>query len=498
MNLRIPNTKHSIGLASRFIAEFINRASSFITFPLMIKYLSPEAYGVNTQIQTLTTYIITITGLGLGFYVIKELSGKIELSILSKRFRSSLLLVGIFSLFFSAILMLFSDQINLWFFRVDWAPLIIRWSVGLVLFSAWEQVIKDFLRARLQMVAYSSMQIIQAVVYVAGVSAVLLSGKGLLEIIQLTIMIRLLSVIAMIVYLRIIGEIELVGGFISRKEQLLAIQWGLPLVASSLSVSIIGNGDRTILGAMTNATSVGIYGASYQLANIILAIGSPFWSLLYPLLATYKNSHDKKGLSNASQHYVNAFSFIGFPAFFGLLCIGPATLGFFGSTTFEIPTVTFLFIILGVFISQFCSPMLYMAYLYQKPTTILVITTASALLNSVLNILLIPHLGILAAAINTTVTYAVMDYALCRLIPMTGFQEKDLYDYRSISHYIFASVLMAIGITTIKSMFPFTLLNLGIILAGSVILYALVLLTIYKFDIPRLVAPFLGKQKKSS
>ncbi|NMB53949.1 MAG: polysaccharide biosynthesis protein [Leptolinea sp.] len=493
MNLRIPNSKHGFSLASRFIAEFVNRASSFIVFPLMIKYLSPEAYGVNTQIQTLTAYLMTIAGLGLGFYVIKELSGKIERSILSRRFRSSLLLVGSVSLLLGAFLIVFPDLINQWLFRVDWAPEIIRWSFGLLLFSSWEQVIRDFLRARLKIVAYSTMQIFQAVAYVVGVSAVLLAGYGLLEIIQLTIAIRLVSVIMMIAYLAFSGEIELAGGFISRQEQLKAVQWGLPLVASSLSVTIIGNGDRTILGALTDATSVGIYGASYQLANVLLAIGSPFWSLLYPLLATYKNSEDFQGLSHASQRYVNAFAFIGFPAFFGLLCVGPALLGLVGSTTFEIPTFTFFFIILGVFISQFCSPLLYLAYLYQKPTTILIITTASALLNASLNILLIPRMGILAAAINTTVTYTAMDYALCRLVPTTGFREKDLYDYGNIGKFLFASLIMTVGIVLARTRISDTLVSMGLIIAGAIVLYGLTLLLIYGFNIPRLANALLGR-----
>ena len=492
MNQRIPGVKHSFSLFSRFVSEFVNRVSAFITFPLMIKYLSTEAYGVNTQIQTLTNYLLTISSLGLGFYVIKELSGKIEIKILSKRFRSSLLLVGTASIFLSSIFLIFTEQINQWFFKVGWASSIIPWGVGIVVFSSLEQVVKDFLRARLQMVVYSGVQIVQAVIYVAGVAGILISGGDLLQIIQLTIIIKVVSILIMVIYLRAIGEIEFIGNFISTQEQIKAIQWGLPIVASALSVSIISTGDRAILGALTNATSVGIYGASYQLANVLLAIGAPFWSMLYPLMATFKNSQDSKNLSQVSKRYSNAFSVIGFPVLFGLLIIGPATLGYFGKSTFEIPVFTFLFIILGVFISQFCAPMLYLAYLYQKPKTILIITTISALLNIGLNILLIPHLGIFAAAINTTFTYAFMDYLLFRKIPSTGFQEKDFFDYRNIGKYFLSSIIMAIALANAKTVFPLNLINLVTLISCSAIIYALCLFVLYRFSPAKLLKPLLG------
>ncbi len=492
MNIRSPNTKHSLGLISRFLSEVVNRGQSLITFPLMIKYLSAEAYGVNTQAQTLSSYLLTVSGLGLGFYIIKELSGKIDRKVLSTRFRSSLLLVLVVSMLLSSIFLIFPDQINSIFFKVDWASNIIRLSVGLVVFFALEQVIKDFLRARLQMVAYSSMQIVQAVFYVLGVAIILISGGGLFRIIALTITIKAVSIVVMIVYLRIIGEIELTGSFLPWSEQLKALKWGLPIVASSLSISLIGTADRAVLGSYSNATAVGIYGASYQLANILLAIGAPFWSMLYPLMATYRNSQDNPGLSKVSQRYSNGFSIIAFPVLVGLISIGPATLGVIGESTFEIPIFTFSFIILGVFISQFCAPMLYLTYIYQKPKTIFLITTVCALLNIGLNILLIPRMGILAAAINTTLTYTFMDFLLVRMVPRAGFKEKDLYDYANIKKYILASAIMAVVLNVIKAMVPINLLNIGLMIFGSAIIYAICLLVFYKFSPSKVMKPLLG------
>jgi len=458
----------------------------------MIKYLPAEAYGVNTQLQTLSTYLLTLASLGLGFFVIREYSGNIELKTLSTRFRSSILLVTISSIIVGSVFLILPSQVNQLFFRVSWADVIIQWGFGLILFSALEQVIRDFLRARLRMIAYSISQIIQAVIYVAGVSYILTTGGNLLQIIQLTVFLRAASFLGMFIFLLVVREVEPFGKFVTLKEQMKIIRWGFPIVASSLSVSFLSNGDRAVLGALTDSVSVGVYGAAYQLANVLLALGAPFWSMLYPLIATYKNLHDPAGLSMVSKRYSNAFSVIGFPAFFGLLIIGSPTLGYFGKSVYEIPVPVFLFIMLGVFISQFCAPILYMAYVYQKPRTIFIITTISALVNLVLNYLLIPSLGIFAPALNTTFTYTLMDFLLIRLIPSTGFKENELYDYASIIKYICAGAAMAIALVFARNYIQINLVNLFILVAGSAIVYSLVLFSLYKFNFARMVKPLFG------
>ncbi len=492
MTPRVPTPKHSLNLISRFASEFINRLSSFIVFPLMIKYLSAEAYGVNTQIQTLSSYLLTFAGLGLGFYVIREYAGKLETRVLSKRFWSSVLLVSIASIALGSVLLFLPDQINQIFFRVSWANPVIQWGFGLVFFSAIEQVIRDFLRARLRMVAYSVSQIVQAIVYVLGVSAILLNSGSLLQIIQLTVMLRAVSGLGMVIFLLVVGEVGIIGGINSIKEQMEIVRWGLPIVASSLSVAFISTGDRAILGALTDSVSVGIYGASYQLANIILAIGAPFWSMLYPLMATFKNLNDLDGLTRVTRKYSNTFVCIGLPVFFGLLILGAPTLGYFGESLFELPVHVFLFILLGVFVSQFCAPILYLAYIYQSPKTIFAITTASALTNSILNFLLIPYLGIYAAALNTTFTYALMDFLLIRLIPSTGLKESNIYDYKNLLRYAISGILMGILLLFLREKFVFsleTLLFMVLISAGG---YFLVLFALYGFRLSRMLKPIFN------
>ncbi len=492
MNLRIPNPKHSLSLISRFASEFINRLSSFIVFPLMIKYLSAEAYGVNTQIQTLSSYLLTIAGVGLGFFVIREYSGNFEIRILSKRFWSSVLLVAFSSTILGSIFLILPNQINQIFFRVTWANPVIQWGFGLVFFSAIEQVVRDFLRARLRMVAYSVSQIAQAVVYVVAVSYILVNSGDLLQIIQLTVILRAISSLGMAIFLLFVGEVGFLGGLNSSKEQLKIARWGLPIVASSLSISFISTGDRAILGALTDSVSVGIYGASYQLANVILAVGAPFWSMLYPLMATFKNANDPDGLARVSRKYSNTFTAIGIPVFFGLLILGAPTLGYFGESLFELPMHILLFIILGVFVSQFCAPILYLAYIYQSPKTIFTITTVCAVTNSVLNIFLIPYLGIFAAALNTTFTYTLMDLLLIRLIPSTGLKEREIYDYKNLFRYAISGILMGVFLLILREKLVFAMDTLLFMMLLSALVYFLVLFALNGFKLSRLLKPIFN------
>lgn len=480
-------SKNNLFIAFRFLAEFTSRASTLITFPLMARYLGTEGYGVNTQTNTLITFLVPIATLGLGFGVVRLIAGKQSVRAVSSRLFSTLAVVSIVSLLLSFLVFLAAPLLNQLFFKVDWAPTIIRWSAPLIFLTAIEQSIKDYYRARLRIIAYSVFQIIQTIAYVAGVALVLTNGGSLLQVIWLWLGIKLVFNLATYIYFLLVGEIEIKPSFMPRAELIGLLRFGLPVVIAGLGTWVTNVGDRWVIGYFMTISDVAIYNAAYTLAGIIIALASPFWNPLYPLMSGYFNDNNLPALFRATRKYTNGFTLITIPAVAGLTLLANPLLVKFGSPDFSIHPVTFGLIILGLFIDQFSASIYYQIYLHNDPHFIRNAVLMSGGVNIILNLIAVPLLGIAGAAAATFFSYLLLDILLFRQVVSYGIRISDVYDFRTIAKYCVSSLIMSITVFVAIHRFESNQTMLFVISVLGAVVYGLSLLAMYKFNFRRLL-----------
>jgi O-antigen/teichoic acid export membrane protein len=454
----------------------------------MARYLGTEGYGVNAQANTIVTFLVPIATLGLGFGVVRLISGSQSVQSVSSRFYSTLVLVSFVSLFLSFLVYISAPILNQFFIKVDWAPTIIRWSSLLIFLTAIEQTIKDYYRARLRIIAYSVFQIFQTVAYVAGVTMVLLNGGGLLQVIWLWLAIKLIFNLVTMTYFHLAGEIELKPSFMSKVELIDLLRFGFPIVIAGLGTWITNVGDRWVIGYFMTINDVAIYNAAYTLAGIIIAIASPFWNPLYPLMSGYFNDGNMPALFQATRKYTNGFSLITIPAVVGLTLFANPLLVFWGTQDFSIQPVTFGLIILGLFIDQFSASMYYQIYLHNDTHFIRNAVLISGGVNIVLNLITVPFLGITGAAAATFLSFLLLDILLFRQAISYGIRIQDVYDFRTISKYFASSLVMSIAVLLIMPWVEPSLLMIVAPAAFGALVYGISLLAIYKFNIRRLLS----------
>lgn len=453
----------------------------------MARYLGTEGYGVNAQTNTIISFLIPIATLGLGFGVVRLIAGKQSIESISTRFYSTILFVGLASSILSLTVFLLAPFLNQLFIKVDWATDIIRWSSPLILLSAVELAIKDYFRARLRIVSYSVFQILQTIAYVTGVALILTNGGGLLQVVMVWLCIKLFFNIATIIYFILIGEISTRITFMPQEELITLLRFGFPIVIAGLGTWITNVGDRWVIGYFMTISNVAVYNAAYTLAGIIVALGSPFWNPLYPLMSGYFNDNNFPALFHASRKYSNAFSLIGIPAVAGLVMLANPLLVNFGSPDFTIHPVTFGLIILGLFFDQFSASMYYQIYLHNDPHFIQNVVLATGVINILLNLISVPLIGIMGAAASTFVSYFLLDLLLLKHVMSYGVHISDIYDFQTISKYFLASIIMSIGVFFAMQRFAANLTILIVVSLIGVVIYTISLLAIYKFDIKRLI-----------
>lgn len=479
--------KHTLFIAFRFLAEFVSRASTIVTFPLMARYLGTEGYGVNAQINTIITFLVPIASLGLGFAVVRLIAGNITKQDVSSRFYSTIAVVGIVSSLLSLSIFLFAPIINSLFIKVTWATETVQWSAPLIFFTAIETVLKDYYRARLRIVAYSVFQILQTIIYVAGLWFILTKGGGLLQIIWLLLVIKIAFNIIAYIYFLALREISFFPVFTPRKELSEILRFGIPIVIAGLGTWVTNVGDRWIIGYFMTIDDVGVYNAAYTLTSIITALASPFWTPLYPLMSTYFNDNNMQAFFHATRKYTNGYSIIAMPAVVGIIFLANPLLLFFGSEDFSISTITITLIMLGIFIDQFSASIQYQIYLHNETQYLRNVTIISSLLNIVLNVIFVPLLGITGAAVATFSSYLLLDGLLLVRVISYGVRLDNVFDVRTLSKYISSSLLMGFMLIVLFPNVEIKLINLIIIVVTAVLLYTLVLLALHHFSLKKLI-----------
>ena len=266
--------------------------------------------------------------------------------------------------------------------------------------------------------------------------------------------------------------------------------FGFPVVLSELSKWVMHLGDRAVLGYFMDATTLGIYGAAYTLAAVLTSLGGPFWMPMYPLMSSHlkgeseNTDESRNAFCEVSAKYTTAFSFIAIPSLFGLCILSPDILKLLGTQQFVISTWTFTAIALSLFLHQFGSSTHYLVLLKNEPKFLRNITIASVSLNLALNILLVPHYGMAAAAVTTLLSYLFLEVCYLFKIYGYGFRIGELYRGRALLKYMFSASVMGLVVNQACQYFPeVTYGSLAYQTTLGCLAYFFVVLALSKFSI---------------
>ena len=260
---------------------------------------------------------------------------------------------------------------------------------------------------------------------------------------------------------------------------------------------ILSLGDRTVLGYYWDAKTLGVYGATYGLASLLIAIAAPFWSSLYPNLARCHGgsgpaSPDRDAIDRVFRSFTGAFLIVGVPATVGLVFVSPQILVLLGHAEFVVSRWVFVLIAGGLFFDQAASCLHYLLYLHSDVNFIKNASLGAGILNLGANILLVPSFGIPGAAFSTLVSYLALSVAVVVRVRGHGYRLRALYDLGSIGRFVLAAVLMLAALVLVESAVrPIPaegVVPLVRAVVIGVVAYLTALCVLYRFDLRQLLA----------
>lgn len=242
-----------------------------------------------------------------------------------------------------------------------------------------------------------------------------------------------------------------------------ALKFNLPLIPHYLSLHILNHMDRIQIAMIAGEASAGIYSLAYSGAAVVKL----FWTAINASLIpwTYEQCEKKrfKRLGELTQQLVFGYAIICLMVMF----LAPEIIATLAPSSYHEGIYVIPSVIIGVYFSALYFIFANVVYYYKKPKYVLIGSCCSALANIVLNAMLIPLFGYLAAGYTTMISYLLQ--VLIDYVAMRRVVSEKIYDMRYIVGI--SAFVMAAGIT-LNFIYGYTLIRYVLLAIVLVLLAA--------------------------
>ena len=362
-----------------------------ITTPYVTRIFSSDDLGTYGYFNSIVTYFILLATLGVANYGTKVISG--HRKDIDKNFW------GIYSLQLGAtILSIFLYYMLYIFLQFMHNPVAL--ILGLSLLSkgldiSWLfQGIEDFRKITVRNVTVKLVGVIAIFLFIR-------SATDLHLYVFLLTIFELLGQLSMWLPAReFIGKPHFDWEYAKQHLRPIILLF-LPQIAISLYVTL----DRTMLGALASTKDVGIYDQALKLVNILLTLVTSLGSVMLPRVSNLLSSGDHKAVNKMHEMSFLIYNLVIFPIMAGMLIVNDDFVNFFLGQDFQEARYAIAIMIFRMFFIGWTNIMgIQILIPHNKNKEFMLSTTIPAIVSVGLNLLLLPKLGYIGAAIVSVLT----------------------------------------------------------------------------------------------
>ena len=382
------------------ISSFITSAIGFITTPIFARILSVEEYGLVTQFNSVLEVVTVLATLSVsaGVYQVamNEFKEDRDSFTLSALLLSNMATVVVFAIIF-IIIDWFTSFFSLPFSLVLCMFILLLFSPALNLWMARQRYEYEYKK-----VAIVSIVTVFFNLGVALICVLTIKGHNLGEVRTISMSVTQIISGAIIYYV--------IGKKAKWKPRWKYIKYtfafNAPLIIHYLAQYVLRSSDKIMITSFCGERATGLYGLGSTVASIAMMAWSAMAASLTPYMYTHISSKEYDKVNKAVVAVI---------AIFGACCvvvslIGPEVVFILGSQKYieniqlipPISASSLLAAIYGVYST--------VAFYHHKRTSTAVMTIIAAVINILLNYILIPKYGYIAAAYTTEIAYLVYTF----------------------------------------------------------------------------------------
>lgn len=462
--------KIGINAVLNVIKSCLSVAFPLITYPYALRVLGAEDIGKVTYGESIVSYFSLIAMLGITTYAVREGAKRKKNKVEFNKFANEVFTINIFSMTMAYVLLgitlIFTVKLH------SYARLIMIQSVTIAFTTFgldWiNTVYEDFLFITIRSIVAHIITLVMLFVLVK-------KPSDYYAYALLAITTNGITCISNWFYCRkyVKVHITLKPNFAKHAKPILI------LFANTVAVSIYVNFDTTMLGWMQGDYYVGLYAVAVRVYTIVKNILVAIYAVAIPRLAFFVGNDDMEGYRKLYSKLWEGLALLLIPAVVGLIGISREVMLYMGGeeylpavVTLQILSVALLFAVFGGLVTSCLNVTL------GREKNNLIVTVCSAGLNCLLNFAFIPVLKHNGAAITTLLAELFVVVTCLVRVP----QKEKYFDVdkiiSSVKNAVIASVAMGCYILVVKLLVLNSILRILIILPGSALLYALILLVL--------------------
>ncbi len=417
------------------ITNLLIGLSGLILLPILTKTLPIEEYGTYVQILVTIGIVPGLVMLGLPYTMVRYLAGAKTREEIQEGYYSIAGITIITAGIASVALLILAEPLAAALFD---GQTMITQILALVVFLECMNLLQfNYFRTFQQIKRYSSLLFFKTCLKLIMVGGLVLAGHGIFGAVM-GLFITDLTLLTIMGVLIVSGIGVAIPKFTHLREYL---SFGLPTVPGNVSSWVVNSSDRYMIGIFLGTAYVGYYAPGYTLGNIISMFIAPLSFMLPAVLSKYYDEKNFQGVQTVLQYSLKDFLMLAIPSFVGLSILSKPILTIL--STPEIASNGYLITPFTALSSLFFGiyTIIFQIIILEKNTRITaMVWIIAALLNFGLNLILIPYLGIIGAAVTTLISF-VFVLGLIQFYLKTKSQVSISYNISigSIFRIIFAS-----------------------------------------------------------
>lgn len=379
----------------------------FVSFPVFTRLFTVADYGVMSLVAKVIATVTVIAKLGIQNSVLRfyqEHATSKEPGALRRYFSTFFLgtagMAAVVTVLFAAIV---------WWTPVSLVTLPVKKLFALasvlIFTRAINSILSGFLRVEERTRTFNILDVASKAFLIVVVCALFFSWqRNVWSFFVGSIILDLLVDIGLVIYL--VHRRLLATGFFDSVLFKGALTFGMPLIVYELGFMVLDSGDRMLIQHYLGAAPLGYYSVAYNMSSYFLdALMVPLNLALFPIYMRLWVKHGKAETQAFLSRVFDLFLMISLGMVAAVILVRHDLIIVLASGKFQAANSLLPMLVLGALFYSLVSLVNPGLLIYKKTQTMARLIVYASILNIAMNIVLLPRIGLQAAAIATLVSY---------------------------------------------------------------------------------------------
>lgn len=409
--------------SSYAVCSILQKCLSFITLPLFTRLLTTEQYGQYTIYSSWQGILMIFLTLNLAYGSFQTAMVKYE----DRRSEYISSIQGICILLSCVFLLIYLPFREMWNRLFELPTLLVLLMVSEIIFSTSTQLWMGRNRFEFKYKSVVAITLLTSILspVLAFVLVSCTEEKGYARIIGYALINVIIGIIIFI------QNTKRGKKLLNKEFWNYALSFNIPLLAYYLSQVIFNQSDRIMISHMTGTGEAAMYGVAYNLAMILTFVLNAINGSYVPWM--YGKIKEGRGVENKPISIV-LIILMGLM----ILCViwfAPEIILIMAGEKYEAAIYVVAPVAMSLLLLFYCQLFINVEFYYEEKKMLVYGSVGAAILNIVLNYLLIPVFGFVAAGYTTLASYivfALSNYYTMKLVLKKRNLPDNMYDYKAL------------------------------------------------------------------